>query len=1216
MTRQLETKKTKFRRIKSNVLDDHSLISISKDTDAQYVINSKNFANIKQATFFDRNEKIFEISNQQDNITLNIFTSKPLNIFGNIDANIILIQSLGKLQFNGQINTKYLNIDAKAVDFEQLVNCSGGANINVKDDLIFKEKLKGGFLNCSAENIFLKRQITAQDDINLLARKVIDIKEGLRSRGKINLKSDDIALYGVFIAKKVTLVAQKKIENNANIQVVKNIKIKAVDIKHNGRIYSYGECHIKARQNLFCTKNSKIEVSKHFTARAIASGLYGYLNVKQGCEIKAQSLDTDNAIYCTGYIHINVIEWYCYQGSNINIQHTDPLEKSNIAVKNIFLSEYGSHIHAYAAPLIIELFQKQQLKSLPLTFSAKRLEANGKFLLEYAMILGERLIVKEKAAIAINRAWFQVEFIVVDGEFSCQHSQLDATRVAYEKNSTTQCQYVDINVNNEFLVDGSAALINSAVEAKYTEFSGDLLLVNVGVKSKDAIFYPYSVKGEQLSIDTEQLGLHSNPNKKWTFKNLIANTKVLEVEGDCTLIESKINVHDNKVSSNNGRLHLHDSFIITDGHFFNNKNAKLIVTQSKPSSEIQQQANVDTKQIYNQGDIQITAATLKSEIIIHVGNKFKAIQSTIDVSKDLSIDEQAKLSLTEHSFLTGNPELLLRKATLTLKKGSQLEANKIFAASGSKAKFDESYAKVKDKLLIQDKLKIKNSVLTAKQLDLMKAGQINTNAALIEVENTRLVGELAAKKTQLNIGENILVCPDGQMKLTSTHLQGKEMEFQGHLHVAAVPRNVSIVYPENNQEFDQQVAEWKNGHGVDDILFIFSPELKIWNAVQIQKDKELNKTEIQSDSPFFSELQHITRKNVATYDKKQIQLMLANTVTFKLKKLKTTFESTIEGDSLSTLTDYWTHEGQLRLTERWYGRGKQLLVDEGNIQTGERIDSGFDSFFNSGSLSTKHMSNKAGLLINLGWMRADFMNNASFLCLNGGVMNAYHLQNNALVQFNYGLMLPSLPTNPRELLSKNTLKIFGKSVLCSVAPQLSSAINFAFALPDACSFAKTAWENLSFEKLEETGKKLKEMPIYELADHACQVNNFLTSTINFGLRAKSAIDNWEEHWQNGVQTYNAVKQTNFSSLKSNLSTAASSISFDKIMNVSKQGAKIGASVIGPTCSNNSFYSSNNGVTFSHNVHESSFFYSNNSFEAALDSITVNSAFQYNQGNIS
>lgn len=71
--------------------------------------------------------------------------------------------------------------------------------------------------------------------------------------------------------------------------------------------------------------------------------------------------------------------------------------------------------------------------------------------------------------------------------------------------------------------------------------------------------------------------------------------------------------------------------------------------------------------------------------------------------------------------------------------------------------------------------------------------------------------------------------------------------------------SVTLIYPNNEDDFNDQLSAWKKEKGPNQVLFIFSKEKNTWQAYLILNvEKECEVKTVDKNSPFYQHLQSYT----------------------------------------------------------------------------------------------------------------------------------------------------------------------------------------------------------------------------------------------------------------------------------------------------------------------------------------------------------------------
>ena len=552
--------------------------AISLNEQGSYIIDDKDIEDNAHVIFYDGNEKIAEVCNSAGVLTIDVFTDKSCNILNNINTADLHINSAAELRFYGEIKSNDMTINAKSVELSQKIYCPGVMTVETQENFTLKNKINVGNLNISASNIYLSDNVTAKDDISLTAKNEIIIAEELSSKEQIHLKAENVSLSKKIVAKQIDIIASEKITNDATLHVVNDVIMQAALIDNNGTIKSNGNCELHARDRLFCSEDSRLDIKGRFISATKECALYGYMNVKNGCEIDTQRLDAANEMHWSGYCNINAENWYCYKGANVDIVHSAITKPSKLIISKGFYSEAGVKINTQASSEVAKLVQQNQFKTMPVNLTARTIKTSANLDLQYTKIKGEDFIAHKNAKVAVDRSWLQLDTMLVDGKFTCKKSELTANLLNNTKTSSIVYQDVDINYTDKFIVNGDCTLNGVNIASKHTELGGALNIVKLDIKSNDVIFCPRLITGGQIHVDSKHLDLRSAQDEKCVYREIAANTQILETQGNVTLVDSTINVNGDNVSSNYGTLHLENSTITTEGQFVNSKNAKLSVS--------------------------------------------------------------------------------------------------------------------------------------------------------------------------------------------------------------------------------------------------------------------------------------------------------------------------------------------------------------------------------------------------------------------------------------------------------------------------------------------------------------------------------------------------------------------------------------------------------------------------------------------------------------
>lgn len=759
--------------------------TLSADVTGQYQFDSQLMAKGQPIAIYDGEEKLAEITDYFGTTTLKVLTTKPFHVFGHFDTQALHVQSTGKLIFHDPVRANYLDVHAKEVHFQQPIHCTVGANLKVDEALVCDEKLNVGYMNISAGSVQMKKAIKARDEVTIATQKDTRLEDEITSRQSMTVKATNVVLVKDVRAKELNVEASNIVNAKGNIKTSKSIKMKASQVSQHGKWHTKENCEITDCRKFYSNKTASLDVENRFVFRGDTCALYGATHVEQGCDIDASWLVTANKMQWSGAHNIRSKKWDCNTGSQVALIHTATDQLSHINLQGVFASEKDSSI---AISTTLKPEELTKMGQFPVTFHAAETRVTGKFDLHNAHFSSDLWVMHPAAASEISRSSLAVKNSVIDGKLSCQNSSVEMEDMSHSATSQANYQNIHFKQNTKKISDnlrtnGKCTFKQVIMEAN-VDLCGQLDVEQIAVKGKDVTLQPESLHGKQITIDSDLLVLAANKGKTPEFKELIAKTQMLEIR-DIILTDSHLVAEGNKVQENLGKLLLKNSTIHSDGQIYNDAKAQLKTV----SHDSKNTSGIKARCFNNAGEVALNSSTLTTDVLMHVGKNFEALQSTVAVQTNLFIDNEAKLNLSQGHLDAKQASVLVRKGELNAQKQSGIASKSITVARDAKLSVEQSSsADAGEELLQLGECKVVDSALSAKKLDVL--GKYDASRAEIKADEMDVLSEAKIAESKLIVKDKILFRPDAKVRLEDSKVKTGLLDHQGYLYVKkTVPVN-------------------------------------------------------------------------------------------------------------------------------------------------------------------------------------------------------------------------------------------------------------------------------------------------------------------------------------------------------------------------------------------------------------------------------------------
>lgn len=725
---------------------------------------------------------------------------------------------------------------------------------------------------------------------------------------------------------------------------------------------------------------------------------------------------------------------------------------------------------------------------------------------------------------------------------------------------------------------------------------------NVRVQEKLAL-NKSRIKSQNL-VDSANSQLVGNNGSAWVisevlidgkayFENSHLEVKRLSSNGETTIKRSRCKAE--TIFRSNGRL-IVDETLINANTLDLNRHYELSMCK------------IDSVLVTQRGDGNFSKCTVNSQFLDSLNNSNnKMTESCVKI---------------DFGYFEGNLNL----------KQSEMNVQVIDQVKGTMQLLNKTILRVKQSIStsVQSELNVNNSAIKTtddKQLLGGFEGKIDAESSAWSFKSLYLFGQVSLNKSAIDVESELGLSGQNQ-RINSSSLSSNNIYLSGNSHIeqsGLISRNNMIIL--NNGRIKASESRFKAEKNLkifgelsmlhSDLL---AADIEIYTKLKLTQSKAKASANLNShiDSTFQIDQTNVSAKNINinSLEATKSQLTVEDAITFNYKsksslkdvqvrankKIEIQMNAEVTGENVGMKTDFVSNRGNINING--------LLIDSeflenhtGKINGGNNLilDVNKAVYNFLGSIAAKNATINTGFCFNaIGKISGtDHLSVNSLINANlFGIYQAHNTSINNLLNLDCGLVLPSLPSSPSALFSKQNLLSYSRIALTNIFPKMSCGINLAFR------FVPLTWElgRGIYDVATDSSKKWSDLlPSIDSSEWRNFRLNKILPTV---LTVKNLIIT-------GTNLYNSVqgldkeyKDYSWGSISAQLNAVSPESLFGCI------GTAFGSSLM---C--DSMISVNTGIQMSQNVINSDWFSFNLGVQAGWQSLTHNTHTLVNQGMI-
>lgn len=658
--------------------------NISKNATREYSLDEETLSlmDYTHQVFFDGEEKVFEIFCIDREISIQVFGENQVNLFSNIKARSLDIESQAAVYFGSTVTADSLNIKAKALCFHDSVKCRE-AVIETQEALVLQNTCKAQKLKCLAgmviqeqachlgsANISCKKYFQ-NENASFHAKNLIIATEYFQSLGDVKVsESAFIASHGLLIGGKEHPVHWELSSlhhlhfTNVNISDFAHLKINPVP-KHNGKFV--------VDENLHVAKTAHLEL--------------------------IQTL-----------FHVGFLEsegQFDLQLASLKAKKFNQFGQFNALKAEVFLDEFFFQDDEGKTEVKNSIMQTEELVVVSGEFKGlqdSQLKIESQFTSDESSI-----VYLERCKVVANHAMF------ISGQMIADYTQISTGQFKSFQNIKTN----KVIISAPFIyIFEQSSITDSELKSKHLEIYDDGHLAQSDLTGQviiltiqDTVLNNCTIEAEKLMVSPSGSGV-SFHHECYLVAKLFFFDKAIHIQ-DSTLV----------AIDDEGSKHVFVGETVLDKSFFFS-HSQLVHTQ--PLKAINGSA-IFADEIDSLGTLMPEQAMLEVKRIKQY-SPLISHQSSIVIEESIVSNQQ--ILLNEYSRLVTKKVLLETLGCLKLQKNSQVFSEEsIVLEPGSQLQANESLVSTK-KMCVEGQVTLLKSLLDVEELDVYEQFEAKQNSAL------------------------------------------------------------------------------------------------------------------------------------------------------------------------------------------------------------------------------------------------------------------------------------------------------------------------------------------------------------------------------------------------------------------------------------------------------------------------------------------------------